>query len=77
MAASTDGPVIRVVAARRREEAASSRDNAEHVRIGDTDWEVVYLQDDPSYRGCVKAYLMAEQQHVALTSYIARFEEVL
>jgi len=31
-----------------------------------------YMPDGPSFSGCVKAYLMAERQHMALNSYIAQ-----
>jgi hypothetical protein len=38
-------------------------------------YEVVFLNHNPSFSGCIKAYVAAEQRRMALNSFITRFEQ--
>ncbi len=69
----TEQPIIRIIDTRKSGEGVPLSFHSEHAKVGDTDCEVAYLPHDPSFVGCVKAYLIAERQHMALASYIAQF----
>lgn len=66
-------PIIRIIDTGKGREGMPSQRHLEHVRVGAVDCAVVYLQNDPSFVGCIKAYLMAERQQMALASTIAQF----
>ena len=65
---STAEPIIRVISAPQEEASGTPG----HVTIGGIDCAVEYMPHDPSFVGCVKAYLMAERQQMVLNSYIAQ-----
>lgn len=65
--------IIRIIDTGTSREGMPSPRNLEHIRVGAVDCAVVYLQNDPSFVGCIKAYLMAERQEMALASTIAQF----
>ena len=65
-------PVIRVINSGKSWDVVSKDPKSEQVKIGNVDFTVVYLENDASFAGCVKAYFMAEKQRMALTSYIAQ-----
>jgi hypothetical protein len=67
---NTNEPIIRIIGAPQEREWAQPA--SEHVKVGGIDCAVEYMSDDPSFAGCVKAYIMAERQQMALTSYIAQ-----
>jgi hypothetical protein len=64
--------IIRIISAPQEGEKEWAQRASEHVKVGGIDCAVEYMQNDPSFAGCVKAYIMAERQHMALTSYIAQ-----
>ena len=66
-------PIIRIIDTGKGREGAPPPRHLEHVRVGAVDCAVVYLQKDPSFVGCIKAYLMAERQQMELASTIAQF----
>lgn len=66
-------PIIRIIDIQQEGEKVSVRPTVDHLRVGGTDFAVVYMQNDPSFVGCVKAYIMAELQHRVLMSYFADF----
>jgi hypothetical protein len=65
---STAEPIIRVIGAPQ----GGAQRVPGHVKVGGIDCTVEYMPDNPSFSGCVKAYLMDERQQMALNSYIVR-----
>lgn len=69
---NTNEPIIRIIGVSQEVEKEWAQRASEHVKVADIDCAVEYMQNDLSYSGCVKAYVMAERQHMALTSYIVQ-----
>ena len=64
---------IRMIDAGEDGEGLSSRCISGRVEVGELTCEVVFFRNNPSFSGCVKAYLAAQQRQMALNSYIAQF----
>ena len=65
--------ILRIIDTGEEGEGFSSRRTSERVEVGDIVCEVVFFRNNPSFSGCVKAYLAAQQRQMALNCYIARF----
>ena len=69
--------ILRIIDTGEEGEGFSSRRTSERAEVGDTICEAVFFRNNPSFSGCVKAYLMAQQRQMALNSYITQFEDLL
>lgn len=69
--------ILRIIDTGEEGEGFSSRRTSKRAEVGDTICEAVFVRNNPSFSGCVKAYLMAQQRQMALNSYITQFEDLL
>jgi len=68
--------MFRIVDTGEEGEGLSSRRESGPVDIDGVACEVVTLRDNPSFRGCLKAYFAASERQMALGSLVAQFPEV-
>ncbi|MCJ7738819.1 MAG: hypothetical protein MUQ10_16145 [Anaerolineae bacterium] len=68
--------ILRIIDTGEEGEGFSSRRTSERVKVGEPVCEVVFLKNNPSFAGCVKAYFAAQERQMALNSFIAQFGNV-
>jgi len=69
--------IFRIIDTGEDGEGFSSRRTSERVEVGELAGEVVFLKNNASFSGCVKAYFAAQERQMALSSFIAHFGNVL
>jgi hypothetical protein len=68
--------IIRIIDTSEEGEGPSSRHISEQLKVGDERCQAVFLKNNTSFVGCLKAYFAAEQQQMALVNFISQFKDV-
>ena len=69
-------PAIRIIDTFEEGDGLSSRQKSGPATVDDIHCTVVYLKNNPSFTGCLKAYFAAQQQQKALANFISQFQHV-
>jgi len=67
--------VFRIVDTGETGAGLTSRHESGPIEIDGVVCEAVYLRSNPSFQGCLKAYLAAKERPVALANFIAGYPE--
>ncbi|MDF1512674.1 MAG: hypothetical protein P1S60_02575 [Anaerolineae bacterium] len=68
-------PIIRIIDTSDEGEGLSSQHISGRVIFAGLEFTVIYLKNNPSYVGCLKAYFAAQQKQKALANFIMEFAE--